>query len=73
MHSGLHQAKLENVPHLVLELVASVRPVYEVKFNLREQPAFQRPFRPGEGGIRGSLQSLIPEGSARKEDREIHC
>ena len=27
-----------------------MRPVYEVKFNLREQPAFERHFRPGKGG-----------------------
>ena len=49
LHSGLHQAKLEKCStfSFILELVASVRPVYEVKFNLREPPAFNDPLHPG--------------------------
>ena len=37
------------VPHLALELVASVRLVYEVKFNLGEPPAFNDALHPGRG------------------------
>ena len=40
--------------------------VYEVEFNLREQPAFQRRFRPGEGrggwgGLGALFNRLYPE------------
>ena len=37
------------VPHLALELVAGVRLVYEVKFNLGEPPAFNDALHPGKG------------------------
>ena len=49
LHSGLHQAKLKIVPHVALELVETVRPVYKVKFNLREPPAFNDALHPGKG------------------------
>ena len=76
MLSGLHQAKLENCPTSSFGISSKRETSLWGKFNLREQPAFQRGFRPGEGGggeIRSFLQSFIPGGFARKEDREIHC
>ena len=87
LHLGLHRAKLENCPTFSFTISTKrefsyVRPVYEVKFNLREQLAFQQRLTPGEGGLGASYNRF----SARKgvprflrlslrfiKDREIHC
>ena len=50
MLSGLHQAKLENCPTSSFGISSKRETSLWGKFNLREQPAFQRGFRPGEGG-----------------------
>ena len=38
-----------------------MRPVYEVKFNLREPPAFNDALHPGKGGLGAFYNSLYPE------------
>ena len=43
-----------------------MRPVYEVKFNLREPPAFQRRLTPGEEGLGASYNRLYPEVLSEK-------
>ena len=64
MHSGLHQAQLENCPTFSFRISSKRETsLYEVKFNLREQPAFQRRFKPREGEVRASYNPL-PGGSA---------